>query len=143
MFFRLSAHSPRESGARRMCCSSWQILHLVSVRVEPGPEISRSSFFCGKAVTAKARSNTPVKTISCLNYDPHAMPAVPEVAERVPVRHRGLRVAAAVPGARMERARRGERGVLPGLALVAGELDALHRAFPDPGAAAHEHRVAL
>ena len=43
MFFRLSAHSPRDSGVRRMCCSSWQILHLFSVRVEPGPEISLSS----------------------------------------------------------------------------------------------------
>ena len=44
MFFRLSAHSPRESGVRRMWPSSWQILHLFSVRVEPGPEISLSSF---------------------------------------------------------------------------------------------------
>ena len=41
---RLSAHSPRDSGVRRMCCSSWQILHLFSVSVEPGPEISGPSW---------------------------------------------------------------------------------------------------
>src|SRR5687768_16024963 len=135
MFFRLSAHSPRESGARRMCCSSWQILHLVSVRVEPGPEISLSCEWADSAIPA--RTSNPLS----LNKNPHAVPAVPEVAERVPVRHRGLRVAAVVPRAReeadvaragrlvlvgegaprerMQRIAPRQLGALPGLALVA------------------------
>src|SRR5688500_11054961 len=103
MFFRLSAHSPRESGARRMCSGSWQILHFVSVSVDPGPEISLSGGFCCEnpdgGVVAK---RTARKATLCLNHDPHAVPAVPEVAERIPVGHRGLRVAAIVPGAREE-----------------------------------------
>src|SRR5262245_59542333 len=102
MFFRLSAHSPRESGERRMCCSSWQILHLFSVRVEPGPEISLS---CAKAVEARKS-----RTLS-FNNPSHPVPAVPEVAERVPRRHRGLRVAAVVPRAREERDEAGPRGL--------------------------------
>src|SRR5688572_10113264 len=100
MFFRLSAHSPRESGARRMCCNSWQILHFVSVSVEPGPEISLSSGFCASAVPAmrKAMNTYKHRTTSLgLNHDPNAVPAVPEIAERIPLRNRGLCVALGVP----------------------------------------------
>src|SRR5688572_16985689 len=109
MFFKLSAHSPRESGARRMCCSSWQILHFVSVSVEPGPEMSLSSGFCANTVPAKSTAGrTPMQRRPTnerslnLNNDPHAVPAVPEVAERIPLGHRGLGVALVVPGARNE-----------------------------------------
>src|SRR6185503_8794355 len=151
MFFRLSAHSPRESGVRRMCCSSWQILHLVSVRVEPGPEMSLS---CPQTGKARASRRSPS---SRLNKNPHAMPAVPEVAERIPRRHRGLRVARRIPRAReegdvarvlrlvlvgegaprerMQGLRRRELRALPGLAFVARDLDALDRAFAHPRAA--------
>src|SRR5262245_17587906 len=152
MFFRLSVHSPRESGERRMCCSSWQILHLFSVSVLPGPEINLS---CATAVEARKS-----RTLS-FNNDSHAVPPVPEIAQRVPRRHRGLRIAAVVPGAREEgdvaRARGlvlvGERapgvatktripcrrkvGTLPGLAFVARDLDAIDQPFADPRAAAH------
>src|ERR1044071_4380136 len=143
MFFRLSAHSPRESGERRMCCSSWQILHLFSVRVLPGPEINRS---WEKTRIGNARSATA--TNLRFNHDPHAMPAVPEVPERIPRRHRRLRVAAVVPRAReegdvsragrLELVRKGAPRVprmprvggrklraLPGLAFVARDLDPL------------------
>src|SRR6185295_11330826 len=96
MFFRLSAHSPRDSGERRMCCSSWQILHLVSVRVEPGPEMSLS--------WPQAEMETiPAKNKNlALNKHSHAVPAVPEIAERIPRRHRGLGVARRIPRAREE-----------------------------------------
>src|SRR5688572_33145108 len=99
MFFRLSAHSPRDSGVRRMCCSSWQILHLFSVRVEPGPEVSLSC-------ACPEKETMPRKTRASrlrLNHHSHAVHAVPEVAERIPARHHWLRVAAVVPGAREER----------------------------------------
>src|SRR5688572_9133080 len=160
MFFRLSAHSPRESGARRMCCSSWQILHLVSVSVEPGPEINLSAW--EKAASEMAASAAVSRSLS-VNHHSHAMPAVPEVAERVPVRHRGLRVAAVVPGAReeadvaragrrvlvleaaprvgMQRVGPGEIRAPPGPALVARDLDALDRALADPGVAAQRDLV--
>src|SRR5688500_14735979 len=96
MFFRLSAHSPRDSGVRRMCCSSWQILHLVSVSTEPGPEMSLSCAFA-------TRKNPLRKTNAlALNQNPDAMPPVPEVAQRIPRRHRGLRIAGRIPGAREE-----------------------------------------
>src|SRR5687767_10991735 len=122
MLRRLSAHSPGESCARRMCCSSWQILHLFSVRVEPGPEMSFSS---EKTVELKRRKTTARLS---LNEHPDAMPAVPEVAERVPCRHRGLHVAAVIPCAREERHVAGPgRNVLvreghPGV-LVRGAVD--------------------
>src|SRR5688572_7557294 len=154
MFFRLSAHSPRDSGVRLMCCSSWQILHFVSVSVEPGPEMSLSACASpagGIRVSSKKRKLGPrlrggdffAPSLS-LNNDPHAMPAVPEIAERVPARNRGLRVALVVPGAREERGvarplrlvleskrapgvrvqrlRGGELRALPGPALVGGDL---------------------
>src|SRR6185312_7335166 len=94
-----------------------------------------------------------------LNQHSHAVPAVPEIAERIPRRHRGLGVARRIPRAReegdvarvlrlvlvgegaprtrMQGLRRRELRALPGLALVARDLDAIHRAFADPGAAAH------
>src|SRR5258706_11946408 len=101
MFFRLSAHSPRDSGVRRMCCSSWQILHLFSVSVAPGPETSFSwpweSPFRGKNATRKQSARD-----SGLNHHPDAVHAVPEVAERIPGRHHRLRVAPVVPGARQD-----------------------------------------
>src|SRR5689334_9078012 len=97
----------------------------------------------------------------CLNQHPHPVPAVPEVAERVPSRHGGLRVAAVVPCAREERdvarlrpvlgaerrpgvlvARALEFRALPGPAFVGGNLDAIYRTFADPGAAAHDERLA-
>src|SRR3954462_5210342 len=143
MFRRLSAHSPRESFERRMCCSSWQILHLFSVSVAPGPETRLS---CAFASTCK-KNNVKAKANLSLNDDPHPVPAVPEIAERVPRRHRGLHVALVVPGSRDERliprvlrlelvgevapcvfvfgAREGR--ALPALAFVGGDLDALHR----------------
>src|SRR5687767_12095302 len=96
MLRRLSAHSPRESGARRMCCSSWQILHLFSVSVAPGPGISRS---CDKP---KAGTNNSSRALR-LNHHSHSVPAVPEIPERIPGRHRGLRVAGVVPGSGEER----------------------------------------
>src|SRR3989442_14643149 len=137
MLRRLSAHSPRDSGARRMCCSSWQMPHLFSVSVEPGPEIKRSCAF-----TVERRKKLPYRILLSLNHDPDAVPAVPEVAERIPRRHRGLRVAAVVPGARQERdvpgplglvfvseaaprifvARGFERRGAPAPALVGGDL---------------------
>src|SRR5215208_2589008 len=98
MLRRLSAHSPRESGERRMCSSSWQILHLFSVRVEPGPEINRFSSEKTRIGNARRASAKNLR----LNQHPYAVPAVPEVAERIPCRLRRLRVAAAVPGAREE-----------------------------------------
>src|SRR3954469_15934534 len=98
MFRRLSAHSPRESGWRRMCCSSWQILHLFSVRVEPGPETSLSCAFA----SVKRRTSRSAKKLT-LNQHSDPVPAVPEITERIPGRDRGLRVAAIVPGARDER----------------------------------------
>src|SRR6185436_6683747 len=101
MFFRLSAHSPRESGVLRMCCSSWQILHLFSVRVEPGPEISLSASWAIPA-WQKNPSAAQTRNFSGFNHHSNAVHAVPEIAERIPgCRHR-LRVAAIVPGAREE-----------------------------------------
>src|SRR5574339_1271230 len=160
MFFRLSPHSPRESGERRVCSSSWQILHFVSVRIEPGPEISLSGF-CPNAVPASRARTAKLR----LNEHSDPVPAVPEIAERVPARHRGLCVAAVVPRAReerhvaralrlvlvdesaprvrMERGMRRELRALPALALVARNLDAVDRAFAHPRAAAHGERVAL
>src|SRR5688500_10987910 len=96
MFFRLSAHSPRDNGVRRMCCSSWQILHLVSVSTEPGPDMSLSC-----AQVELQSSPTKRKALS-LNQNSHAVPPVPEIAERIPRRHRGLRIAGRIPGAREE-----------------------------------------
>src|SRR5688500_12218040 len=157
MFFRLSDHSPAESGWRLMCCSSWQMRHLFSVSVEPGPGIRWSPPWANAAVD----KNTPSKRRAlCRNQHPDPVPAVPEVAERVPGRDRRLRVAAVVPGAREEgdvaRARRfelvgegapgvlvggaRELRVLPGLALVGGDLDALDQAFAHPGVTAHRDR---
>src|SRR3954463_9430357 len=150
MFFRLSAHSPRESGWRRMCCSSWQILHLFSVSVAPGPEIRRSP--CAHAAAETSRPARQTSSRIGKHADP--VPAVPEVAERVPGRHRRLRIAALVPGAREERRVAGllrledvaesapgvlvagtrEVGTLPGLAFVARDLDAVHRTLAHPGA---------
>src|SRR5687767_7964887 len=142
MLRRLSAHSPRESGERRMCCSSWQIPHLFSVSVDPGPEISRSCACTPKPSTAKK-----IAAALGLNHHPDAVPAVPEVAERIPRGHRGLRIARVVPGAREERdvaralglvfmsegtpgvfvAPRAERRVAPSLALVGRYFDAIDR----------------
>src|SRR5688572_4220476 len=139
MLRRLSAHSPRESGERRMCCSSWQILHLFSVSVEPGPEISRSCACAPNPSTAKRTAAT-----LRLNHHSDAVPAVPEVAERIPRRHGGLRVARVVPRAREEGdvacalglvfmgegtpgvfvAPRPERRVAPSLPLVGRYFDA-------------------
>jgi hypothetical protein len=48
MFFRLSAHSPRDSRERVTWPSSWQIWHFCVVSVEPGPEVS----FCGSCAWA-------------------------------------------------------------------------------------------
>src|SRR5688572_33143063 len=96
MLRRLSAHSPRESGARRMCCSSWQILHLFSVSVDPGPEVSRSWAKARTGIAAANKKRLP------RNHHSDAMPAVPEVAERIPGRHCRLRIAGSVPGAREE-----------------------------------------
>src|SRR5688500_15138823 len=111
MFLRLSSHSPRESGWRRMCCSSWQMRHLFSVSVDPGPE-TRWSWLWPEAPHAIPSSNTAARHRLGVNKHSDAVPAVPEVAERVPRRDRRLRVAAVVPGARKEgdvpRARRPE-----------------------------------
>src|SRR5258706_13578285 len=98
MLRRLSAHSPRESFERRMCCSSWQILHLFSVSVEPGPEMRLS---CAFASTCK-KNNVKAKANLSLNDNPHPVPAVPEIAERIPRRDGGLHVALLVPLARDE-----------------------------------------
>src|SRR5262245_21040420 len=126
MFFRLSAHSLRDSGVRRMCCSSWQILHLFSVSVEPGPEMSFSS------QKAFVERNAKKQKALSLNHHSHAVPAVPEVAERIPRRDRRLRVAGRVPRARDQCREAGARGrELVGeaaprvLALAARELRAL------------------
>src|SRR5688572_26663912 len=106
------------------------------------------------------KSNTAVRHLG-VNNDPHAVPAVPEVAERVPVGQRGLPVAAVVPGAREEGDVAGALGLVlvaeaaprvrvalraelrraPAPALVGGDLDALDRAFADPGLAAHGDRL--
>src|SRR5258708_14932998 len=154
MFLRLSAHSPRDSFARRMCCSSWQILHLFSVRVEPGPEIRLSCPFA--STSNKPNVNAKANCLS-FNDNPHSVPAVPEIAERVPGRDRWLRVALVVPGARDERVIAGALGLefvreaaprilvaaapelraLPGPAFVGGDLDAVDGAFADPRSAAH------
>src|SRR5215510_14922108 len=145
MFFRLAAHSSRDSGVRRMCCSSWQILHLFSVRVEPGPETSLSSFW---EIPAKGKTRNPrTKTVLLsLNHHSHAVHAVPEIAERVPAARDRLRVAAVVPGAReegqvaealrlvLERERapgepvaaRAEARALPAHAFVDRDLDAVY-----------------
>src|SRR5688572_20554905 len=152
MLRTLSCHSPRDSGARRMCCSSWQMAHFCSVSVDPGPDISRSC-----ASPSKENRRTSARNLALNNYsDP--VPAVPEVAERVPRRHGGLRVAAVVPGAREDRqvaalaglelvgeaaprvlvAGSRELRAVPAPALVGGNLDLLDGAFADPRAAAHQ-----
>src|SRR5258707_10651545 len=159
MLRRLSAHSPRESFERRMCCSSWQILHLFSVSVEPGPEMRLS---CAFASTCK-KNNVKEKANLSLNDNPHPVPAVPEIAQRIPRRHRRLRVALVVPGARDEcliagalrlelvgevapgvfvlRAR--ESGALPGLAFVGRDLAPLPPAFAHPRVAPPRQGPAL
>src|SRR5678816_3315122 len=128
MFFRLSAHSPRESGERRMCSSSWQILHLFSVSVEPGPEINRSCASTENEINSSKALN--------LNHHSNPVPPVPEVAERIPRRHRGLRVAPVVPGAREEGDVAGTRGLefvgegAPGVFPVARVAPRELRALP-------------
>src|SRR6185436_6057494 len=96
MFLRLSAHSPRDSGVRRMCCSSWQILHLFSVSVEPGPEVSLSGPWAAAGGQAQA-SAAQKANASSLNHHSDAVHSVPEVAERVPAADDRLRIAAVVP----------------------------------------------
>src|SRR5215210_8092309 len=113
------------------------------------------SLSCAPAALARVRSSSALS----LNQYSDRVPSVPEVAEGVPRRHRGLRVATVVPRAckhgdvarllgleleikrapRVLVAGRGKLCALPRLALVGGDLHALERAFSDPRAAAHRN----
>src|SRR5260221_6804546 len=161
MFFRLSAHSPRDSGVLRMCCSSWQILHLFSVRVEPGPLVNLSGFWANPEWQKKTRT-AQAGNFSNLNHYSDSVHAVPEIPERVPCRRDGLRVASDIPGARDERqvaealrlvvegkcaprvavAARRKFCALPVHAFVHRDLDAVDRALANPGTASHADALA-
>src|SRR5437870_3186796 len=109
MFLILNSHSPRESLVRVMWVASWQITQraVVSSTPLPGVKVREGASSCALAIpqaaSSSARTNNLITLASRLNHEPHAMHAVPEVAERIPGRNHGLHIAAIILRARQRR----------------------------------------